>query len=49
MAEFAAHGYEGSSTEEIAPPRWHAQPYVFRLFGTKRTSSTPPSSAACLS
>jgi AcrR family transcriptional regulator len=49
MAEFAAHGYEGSSTEEIARRAGIAQPYVFRLFGTKRTSSTPPSSAACLS
>jgi AcrR family transcriptional regulator len=45
MAEFAAHGYEGSSTEEIARRAGIAQ----STFGTKRTSSTPPSSAACLS
>src|SRR5262245_52443580 len=36
LAEFAAHGYEGSSTEEIARRVGISQPYVFRLFGTKR-------------
>jgi Bacterial regulatory proteins, tetR family len=48
MAELAAHRYEASSTEEIARRAGIAQPDVFRLFGTKRTSSRPPSSAACL-
>jgi AcrR family transcriptional regulator len=36
MAEFAAHRYEGSSTEEIARRAGISQPYVFRLFGTKK-------------
>jgi AcrR family transcriptional regulator len=36
LAEFAAHGYEGSSTEEIVRRVGISQPYVFRLFGTKR-------------
>ena len=36
MAEFAAHGYEGSSTEEIARRAGIARPYVFRFFATKR-------------
>jgi AcrR family transcriptional regulator len=36
LAEFAAHGYEGSSTEAIARRVGISQPYVFRLFGTKK-------------
>ena len=36
MAEFAAHGYEGTSTEAIARQVGISQPYVFRLFGTKK-------------
>ena len=36
LAEFAAHGYEGSSTEEIARRVGISQPYILRLFGTKR-------------
>jgi AcrR family transcriptional regulator len=35
-AEFAARGYEGTSTEKIARRVGISQPYIFRLFGTKR-------------
>jgi AcrR family transcriptional regulator len=34
--EFAARGYHGASTEDIAARAGISQPYVFRLFGTKR-------------
>jgi AcrR family transcriptional regulator len=33
---FAARGYEGASTEVIARMAGISQPYLFRLFGTKR-------------
>ena len=33
---FAAHGFHGASTEEIARSAGISQPYVFRLFGTKQ-------------
>src|SRR5215510_3337634 len=33
---FAADGYEGASTENIARRAGISQPYVFRLFGTKK-------------
>src|SRR5215210_7120031 len=36
MAEFAAHGLSGGSTEAIAKAVGISQPYVFRLFGTKK-------------
>src|ERR671932_31647 len=36
LAEFAEHGYHGASTEGIAARAGISQPYVFRLFGTKR-------------
>jgi AcrR family transcriptional regulator len=36
LAEFAERGYHGASTEEIARRAGISQPYVFRLFGTKR-------------
>jgi AcrR family transcriptional regulator len=36
QAEFAARGYEGASTERIAKAVGLSQPYVFRLFGTKK-------------
>lgn len=36
LAEFAAHGFEGGSTEAIARAAGISQPYVFRLFGTKK-------------
>jgi AcrR family transcriptional regulator len=34
--EFAAGGYEGTSTEDIARRAGISQPYLFRLFGTKK-------------
>jgi AcrR family transcriptional regulator len=36
LAEFAAHGFVGGSTEAIARNVGISQPYVFRLFGTKK-------------
>jgi len=36
MVEFAEHGYEGTSTEDIARRAGISQPYLFRLFGTKK-------------
>jgi AcrR family transcriptional regulator len=36
FAEFAEHGLHGASTERIAKRAGISQPYVFRLFGTKR-------------
>jgi AcrR family transcriptional regulator len=36
MIEFAQHGLEGASTEDIAKRAGISQPYVFRLFGTKK-------------
>jgi AcrR family transcriptional regulator len=33
---FAQHGLSGASTEEIAARAGISQPYVFRLFGTKK-------------
>ncbi|HET6794945.1 MAG TPA: helix-turn-helix domain-containing protein [Acidimicrobiales bacterium] len=33
---FASSGYEATSTEEIARLAGISQPYIFRLFGTKR-------------
>src|SRR4051812_31039856 len=33
---FAAHGFEGASTEDIARAAGISQPYLFRLFGTKK-------------
>ena len=36
MIEFAGHGYEGTSTEDIARRAGISQPYLFRLFGTKK-------------
>src|SRR6478672_4291917 len=33
---FAAHGFAGGSTEAIARAVGISQPYVFRLFGTKK-------------
>ena len=34
--EFAEHGLDGASTEDIARKAGISQPYVFRLFGTKQ-------------
>src|SRR5260370_23072353 len=36
VAESAAHGLDGGSTEPIARAAGISQPYVFRLFGTKK-------------
>lgn len=33
---FARHGYEGTSTEDVAKAAGISQPYLFRLFETKR-------------
>src|ERR687886_2612406 len=36
LEEFAARGIHGASTETIAKAAGIPQPYVFRLFGTKK-------------
>ena len=36
LVEFAEHGFEGASTEDIARRAGISQPYLFRLFGTKK-------------
>jgi AcrR family transcriptional regulator len=36
QAVFAESGYHGASTEEIARRAGISQPYIFRLFGTKK-------------
>jgi AcrR family transcriptional regulator len=36
LIEFAAQGYVGTSTEDIAARAGISQPYLFRLFGTKK-------------
>ena len=36
LDEFAAHGLEGASTDAIARSAGISQPYLFRLFGTKK-------------
>ena len=36
LVEFAEHGLHGGSTEAIAAKAGISQPYVFRLFGTKK-------------
>src|SRR2546423_13958480 len=36
LEEFAAQGLHGASTDEIARRAGISQPYVFRLFGTKK-------------
>jgi AcrR family transcriptional regulator len=36
LVEFAEHGLHGASTEAIAAKAGISQPYVFRLFGTKK-------------
>jgi AcrR family transcriptional regulator len=35
-SQFAEHGYHGASTETIARRAGISQPYLFRLFGTKK-------------
>ena len=36
MEEFAEHGLDGTSTDTIAREAGISQPYLFRLFGTKK-------------
>jgi AcrR family transcriptional regulator len=36
LTEFGDHGYEGASTDAIARAAGISQPYLFRLFGTKK-------------
>jgi len=36
MAEFAVHGLAGTSTEDVARRAGISQPYLFRLFPTKK-------------
>ena len=36
LIEFAERGFEGTSTEDIARRAGISQPYLFRLFGTKK-------------
>jgi len=36
LEEFAAAGFEGTSTDDIARRAGISQPYLFRLFGTKK-------------
>ena len=36
LSVFAAHGLSGASTDEIARQAGISQPYLFRLFGTKK-------------
>ena len=47
LIEFAEHGYEGTSTEDIARRAGISQPYLFRLFGTKK-ELFKATSARCL-
>ena len=36
LTEFAEHGFDGASTDVIARAAGISQPYLFRLFGTKK-------------
>ena len=36
VADFAAHGLAGASTEDVAHRAGISQPYLFRLFPTKK-------------
>src|SRR5258708_29441306 len=47
MIEFAERGLEGTSTEDIARRAGISQPYLFRLFGTKK-ELFKASSARCM-
>src|SRR5947209_384975 len=47
LVEFAERGFEGASTEDIARRAGISQPYLFRLFGTKK-ELFKASSARCL-
>jgi AcrR family transcriptional regulator len=47
MAHFAAGGYHGTSTEVIAKEAGISQPYLFRLFRTKRELFLACNDRAC--
>jgi len=47
LAVFAEHGLHGSSTEEVARRAGISQPYVFRLFGTKKDLFTAVVNRCC--
>jgi len=47
LVEFAERGLEGTSTEDIAKRAGISQPYLFRLFGTKK-ELFKASTARCL-
>jgi AcrR family transcriptional regulator len=47
LIEFAERGFEGASTEHIARRAGISQPYLFRLFGTKK-ELFKASAARCL-
>ncbi len=36
VAEFARHGYQGTSTEDVARAAGISQPYLFKMFPTKK-------------
>ena len=36
VAEFAEHGFEGTSTEDVARAAGISQPYLFKMFPTKK-------------
>jgi AcrR family transcriptional regulator len=36
VAEFAKHGYQGTSTEDVAHAAGISQPYLFKMFPTKK-------------
>ena len=36
VSEFAVHGLSGGSVEKVAERSGVSQPYVYRLFGTKK-------------
>src|SRR3954449_12393283 len=36
IRHFGLHGYNGTSTDQVAREAGISQPYLFRLFGTKR-------------
>ncbi len=37
VAQFAKHGYQGTSTEDVARAAGISQPYLFKMFPTKKT------------
>jgi AcrR family transcriptional regulator len=45
VTEFARAGFHGASTDAIARRAGISQPYLFRLFGSKKSSTSPSSGA----